>query len=151
MATRTVNVCPKTRPNRPAKTTSVINYEINTDKPPLPGGSEQWYLSASKHLNTNDSVYFSGVVGMDENVEWGRCASAKKDREVISILSLAEMAGMSTGLVTTTRITHASPTSAYAHSVDRRWESDADKKAKASDDASSCRDIGKIKHLSCSS
>lgn len=95
-------------------------------------------------MSITNSMHFSGVVGMDENVEWGRCASAKKEREVISILSLAELAGMSTGLVTTTRITHASPASAYAHSVDRRWESDADKKAKAHDDATSCKDIGKI-------
>ncbi|GBO99788.1 Membrane-bound alkaline phosphatase, partial [Eumeta japonica] len=30
------------------------------------------------------------------------------------------------GLVTTTRITHASPAGAYAHTGNRDWESDAD-------------------------
>ncbi|KAL9969139.1 hypothetical protein ACROYT_G021314 [Oculina patagonica] len=82
-----------------------------------------------------------GVIGMDERVRWGYCSSANKDREVISILSLAEMAGMSTGFVSTARATHASPACSYAHSVDRRWESDADKKSKAYDDATACRDI----------
>ncbi|KAJ7394427.1 hypothetical protein OS493_000236 [Desmophyllum pertusum] len=82
-----------------------------------------------------------GVVGMDERVEWGHCSSASKESQVISILSLAEMAGMSTGLVSTARVTHASPACSYAHSVDRRWESDADKKNIAYDDASSCKDI----------
>ena len=79
---------------------------------------------------------------MDERVEWGYCSFASKEREAVSILSLAEMAGMSTGFVSTARATHASPACSYAHSVDRRWESDADKKRKAYDDPSACKDIG---------
>ncbi|KAL9985328.1 hypothetical protein ACROYT_G007718 [Oculina patagonica] len=78
-----------------------------------------------------------GVVGMDENVKRGYCSSASANRRAISILSLAEMAGMSTGIVSTARVTHATPASAYAHSVDRGWESDANKK----NDASACKDI----------
>lgn len=132
---------PETRHNRQSTTTRNPMPKSET-VPPLSEGSGQ--CAIYRHMSITDSMHFSGVVGMDENVEWGRCASAKKEREVISILSLAELAGMSTGLVTTTRITHASPASAYAHSVDRRWESDADKKAKAYDDATSCKDIGKI-------
>jgi len=61
--------------------------------------------------------------------------------KVVSILTLAERAGMSTGIVTTTRITHATPASSYAHSVDRDWESDVD--VKVSNDGSKCPDIGK--------
>jgi alkaline phosphatase len=34
------------------------------------------------------------------------------------------VAGKATGLVTTTRITHATPAALYAHSADRYWESD---------------------------
>lgn len=30
------------------------------------------------------------------------------------------------GIVTTTRVTHATPAAAYAHSADRKWEADAD-------------------------
>ncbi|MFA0698277.1 alkaline phosphatase, partial [Vibrio sp. 10N.222.49.C9] len=33
--------------------------------------------------------------------------------------------GLSVGLVTTTRITHATPAAAYAHSPDRDWENDS--------------------------
>ena len=84
---------------------------------------------------------------MDENVKWGYCASAEEQRKTISILTLAEMAGMSTGIVTTTRVTHATPAGTYAHSVDRRWESDASKKEIAYDNATACSDIGKGKNL----
>lgn len=34
--------------------------------------------------------------------------------------------GKSVGVVTTTRVQHASPAAAYAHSVSRSWYSDAD-------------------------
>ena len=79
---------------------------------------------------------------MDENVEPNKCSSEKEVSKAISVLTLAEMAGMSTGIVSTARVTHASPACSYAHSVNRRWESDADKKKKALDDASACKDIG---------
>lgn len=82
------------------------------------------------------------VLAMDERVKRGYCATWKADRRVISLLSLAEMAGMSTGIVTTTRVTHATPASAFAHSVDRDWESDAEKEETAKDNATSCKDIG---------
>jgi alkaline phosphatase len=35
-------------------------------------------------------------------------------------------AGKSTGVVTTTRITHASPSGTYAHIANRDWENDAE-------------------------
>lgn len=40
-----------------------------------------------------------------------------------------KISGKSTGLVTTTRVTHATPAAMYAHSANRYWESD-DKLAK---------------------
>ncbi|KAL9968703.1 hypothetical protein ACROYT_G020821 [Oculina patagonica] len=83
----------------------------------------------------------SGVLGVDSTVKKGYCASMTEQSKVVSILTLAERAGMSTGIVTTTRATHATPASAYAYSVDRDWESDADIKAKALDDGSKCKDI----------
>ena len=36
------------------------------------------------------------------------------------------LTGKSVGIVTTTRVQHASPAAAYAHSVSRSWYSDAD-------------------------
>ena len=40
-----------------------------------------------------------------------------------SILKWAKRAGKSTGIVTTTRVTHATPAAAYAHVFDREMES----------------------------
>ena len=49
---------------------------------------------------------------------------------------------MSTGFVTTARVTHASVSPLYAHSVSGDWESDKDKLEEAKDDSSKCPDIG---------
>lgn len=43
-----------------------------------------------------------------------------------TILEWAEDRGLSTGVVTTTRVTHATPAACYAHSSERDWEGDAD-------------------------
>jgi hypothetical protein len=43
----------------------------------------------------------------------------------VSLLVLKD-AGKSTGVVTTTRITHASPSGTYAHIANRDWENDAE-------------------------
>lgn len=83
---------------------------------------------------------------MDATVKRGYCATFSEQSKVVSILTLAEKAGMSTGIVTTTRVTHATPASSYAYIADRDWESDADKEKKASDDASKCKDIGNISY-----
>ena len=46
--------------------------------------------------------------------------------ETKTLLEMAEDAGKSTGVVTTTRVTHATPAACYAHTADRDWESDKD-------------------------
>lgn len=51
----------------------------------------------------------------------------------------AQKANKATGIVTTTRITHASPAGTYAHIANRDWESDAD--MEEFPDARNCRDI----------
>ena len=63
--------------------------------------------------------------------------------KAVSILTLAEKAGMSTGIVTTTRVTHATPACSYAHSANRGWESDANINKSVRDDGSKCKDIGR--------
>lgn len=73
------------------------------------------------------------MVSINENVNRKNC-SGSKNNEVLSILAMAEMEGLSTGIVTTSRLTHATPASVYAHSADRNWESDAEE---------TCKDIGK--------
>lgn len=51
------------------------------------------------------------------------------------------IAGKSVGIVTTTRVNHATPSAAYAHSVDRDWYSDNEMPAEALQ--SGCKDIAR--------
>ena len=62
-----------------------------------------------------------GVLGVNEHVVRGDCNS-QSGNEVISALALAEIAGLSAGLVSTARITHATLAAAFAHTVERGWE-----------------------------
>lgn len=58
--------------------------------------------------------------------------------KVVSVLRKSLSEGKSTGVVTNTRLTHATPAATYAHSAHRNWESDVD----VIDDArGKCRDI----------
>lgn len=82
------------------------------------------------------------ILGVDERVKKDDCSSLKEENKAISILALAENAGMSTGIVTTTRVTHATPASAYAHSANRDWEADADFGSSANAPGFNCKDIG---------
>ena len=65
-----------------------------------------------------------GILSVDQNVVRGDYKSVKGN-ELPTILEQAEQRGLSTGVVTTTRATHATPAACYAHTPDRDWESDA--------------------------
>ncbi len=77
----------------------------------------------------------AGAISIDENVEIGVCGDEKN--HVLSLLTRAEIAGFRTGVVTTTRLTHATPAATYAHSEDRNWEADSD----LPEEAKNCKDI----------
>ena len=79
-----------------------------------------------------------GLVGVGQGVARGDCAGTR-GHELLSFIELAESAGLRTGLVTTARLTHATPASTYAHLPDRSWESDANLSPGAS--AEGCTDI----------
>ncbi|XP_022823052.1 membrane-bound alkaline phosphatase-like [Spodoptera litura] len=82
-----------------------------------------------------------GVLGVNAAVPRTDCeASVDKSTHLQSIVDWALADGRDTGIVTTTRITHASPAGAYAKTADRYWESDADVK-KAGFDTDRCPDI----------
>ncbi|VUD68121.1 Alkaline phosphatase 4 [Thalassocella blandensis] len=66
-----------------------------------------------------------GVIGVDENIERGDCTTVAGN-EVVTALELAEISGRSTGIVSTARITHATPAATYAKSADRDWEDNSD-------------------------
>ena len=62
-----------------------------------------------------------GVLSVDPSVAYGDCEGALGN-PLTTLLEEAEQRAYRTGLVTTTRITHATPAAAYAHSADRKWE-----------------------------
>ena len=65
------------------------------------------------------------VLGVGPEVIVGDCGSGLANT-VPSLLGMAQEAGLATGIVTTTRITHATPAAGYAHTPQRDWEADAD-------------------------
>lgn len=65
-----------------------------------------------------------GYLSVNQNAARGDFASSKGN-QTPTILELAEKAGLSTGVVTTTRVTHATPAACYAHSPERDWEDDS--------------------------
>jgi alkaline phosphatase len=87
------------------------------------------FLSVNQYGHKDDHVTVSG-------------------NELPTILELAEDRGLSTGVVTTTRVTHATPAACYAHTVQRDWESDADLSpaARAAGFADIARQLIEFKH-----
>lgn len=78
-------------------------------------------------VKTND-----GMIGISQNVsrkesDW----NVVQANLVTSFLEQAESSGKSTGVVSTARLTHATPAACYAHSADRNWEGNADLPAEA--------------------
>jgi alkaline phosphatase len=80
------------------------------------------------------------MISVSSSAQTKDCASIKGN-ELTTLLERAEQAGLSTGVVTTTRLTHATPAAAYAHASHRHWESDQD----LPEDAQSkgCKDIAR--------
>jgi alkaline phosphatase len=74
-----------------------------------------------------------GAISVDETVDRDeRDAAVIAKHAVTTILEQAEAHGLSTGIVTTTRVTHATPAVNYAHTANREWESDTNLPAGAS-------------------
>lgn len=80
----------------------------------------------------------AGVIDVDPQADRGDCVAAMR-LPLASMGELAEQNGKATGVVTTTRITHATPATVYAHSAERDWESD--RYMAAADWDAGCRDI----------
>ncbi len=80
----------------------------------------------------------AGILGVDEDVVRGDCESVDGN-QLFTALELAEIAGLSTGIVTTARVTHATPGATYAKSPERDWEDNSMLPAAAV--AAGCEDI----------
>ncbi|KAK4310261.1 hypothetical protein Pmani_018154 [Petrolisthes manimaculis] len=76
------------------------------------------------------TAYLTGVktnyktLGVDGSVRYQDCTTINDKNKVYSIVKWAQDAGKRTGVVTSTRVTHATPAATYAHVADRDWESD---------------------------
>lgn len=96
------------------------------------------HVALSKTYNTNAQVSDSagtatamvtgyktkiGVLSLNDNSVYGTCDGTPANH-VKTIVESAEEKGLATGVVTTTRITHATPAANYAHSPHRDWEND---------------------------
>ncbi|XP_016985027.2 membrane-bound alkaline phosphatase-like [Drosophila rhopaloa] len=93
------------------------------------------------------TAYLCGVktnivnIGVSAAVEYNNCtASQDPANRLTSIAEWAQNSGKSTGIVTTTTLTHASPSGAYAKTANRMWESDTDVTSYG-EDASTCIDM----------
>ncbi|NWH55965.1 PPBI phosphatase, partial [Geococcyx californianus] len=111
------------------------------------------YVALSKTYNVDRQVpdsagtataYLCGVKGNYQTV--GLSAAARHSQcnttvgnEVVSVLERARKAGKAVGIVTTTRVQHASPSGTYAHVVNRNWYADASMPQDALDQG--CKDI----------
>lgn len=113
------------------------------------------YVALSKTYNTNQQTPDSagtmtammtgikskaGVISVNQNAFRGDCASSK-GTELTTFLEQAEIAGLSTGIISTARITHATPAATYAHVPERNWEDDHDLSQEAVDNG--CKDIAR--------
>jgi alkaline phosphatase len=75
------------------------------------------------------------VLSVDQHIVHGDYRTVA-GHEAKTILEFAEESGRSTGIVTTTRLTHATPGACYSHTADRDWESDADITSRSAEAAS---------------
>ena len=68
-----------------------------------------------------------GVLGVNQNVLNGDPDAAKvAANRLTTLLEQAEKQGLATGIVSTARVTHATPAATYAHTAMRDWEADSD-------------------------
>lgn len=96
------------------------------------------YVALAKTYNTDSQVGDSGAcatallcgvkgrfetVGLDDSGRYDKCQTSFQSR-IPCLADWAQAEGKSTGLVTTTRVTHATPAAMYGHSASRYWESD---------------------------
>jgi alkaline phosphatase len=70
-------------------------------------------------VNTNN-----GVIGFDENTEFDDFLNNGDGQKTLNVFEQAKQAGKSVGIVSTARITHATPAACYSHINNRDEEND---------------------------
>ena len=110
------------------------------------------HTALSKTYNTDsqtpDSAGTMTAIATGVKTHMGAIGVTSGDRDdcqdslgkaALTWLEIADSAGMSSGVVTTTRLTHATPAATYAHVPDRNWENDTDLPPEAV--SQGCKDI----------
>lgn len=82
----------------------------------------------------------AGVLSIGQQAARDNCSQALQ-APVLTLWELAASQGLGTGVVTTTRVTHATPGATFTHSADRNWENDTDLPDDAK--AAGCLDIAR--------
>ena len=82
----------------------------------------------------------AGVLSIGQGAKRKDCAAALAT-PMLTLWELASTAGMATGVVTTARVTHATPGATLAHSPERNWENDTELTDEAR--AAGCVDIAR--------
>ena len=80
----------------------------------------------------------SRVLGLRSDISVGNCAS-QEGLGTDTLFELAERKGLATGVISTARLTHATPASTFAESASRNWEDDTS----FGDVGSDCKDIAR--------
>ncbi|MDO6426136.1 alkaline phosphatase [Thalassotalea sp. 1_MG-2023] len=120
-------------------------HQLSFDKFPFSGFAKTYNVDAQTPDSAGTMTAMMsgvktdvGVIGVAEGVSRGSCDSVSGN-ELVTALELAEIAGKSTGVISTARITHATPAATYAKSADRNWEDISD--IPADETANGCEDI----------
>ncbi|MBB4658267.1 alkaline phosphatase [Parvularcula dongshanensis] len=106
-------------------------YNINVQVPDSAGTM----TAITTGVKTDEGLinYMPGITRAD--------CSTPAEKKITPLFALAETAGLATGVVSTARITHATPAATYAQVVDRDFESDTDVLGIADYPSADCADI----------
>jgi alkaline phosphatase len=82
----------------------------------------------------------AGMLSTGPEQDRAICAGASR-HSLPTLLENASLAGMATGVITTARLTHATPAATYSHTPERDWEADTDLPEEARQNG--CTDIAR--------
>lgn len=83
---------------------------------------------------------YNGTIGVTQSADIRKCVTAET-ASADSLWEIAEDAGLATGVISTARLTHATPAATYAKTTERDWENDA--QVSPSGKEAGCRDIAR--------
>ncbi|WP_235902620.1 alkaline phosphatase [Sandarakinorhabdus oryzae] len=115
--------------DRMTNTALVKTYNSNAQVPDSAGTASSFNTGVKTRI---------GVINFGANQGAEACKTPEKLPRTFAEIARAH--GMGLGIVTTTRITHATPAAVYGHVPNRNWEG-ADKAYPAADRASGCPDL----------